>query len=90
MGEEAELKQCFGTFDDSDPAKSCSDCANSGQCESYKPTLEKHKTAAAEQAVDTYIGEETEHKHQQNSKFVAYTITLGILAVVFWQIMKEL
>ncbi|HHL18475.1 MAG TPA: hypothetical protein ENJ33_01930 [Thiothrix sp.] len=90
MGEEAEFKQCFGTFDDSNPAKSCRDCSNSGQCESYKPILEKHKTSAAEQAVDAYIHEETEHRHQQNSKVVGYTITLGILALVFWQVMKEL
>lgn len=89
MEQEIEIKECFGTFDNTDPQRGCNDCEDNARCESFKPKLAEHKAAAADQAVDDYISTSTHQRKQTSGKVIGYMITLMILAAVFWQVAQE-
>ena len=85
MEQEVKLKDCFATFDQDDSERDCTDCSNSAQCQSFTSKFSEQKTVASEQAVNTYIATAKQETQLKMGKFIAYSITIIILALVFWE-----
>ncbi|MCK5895878.1 MAG: hypothetical protein KAG20_03670 [Cocleimonas sp.] len=78
---------CFGTIDKKNK-ESCNHCANSGLCETFKPTLEQHITQAEEKGRTDYIYRKDVEVGRTKSKYIVYgfiVIVLLFLSVMLYQ-----